>query len=456
MSDPVKDILDGIKKGLDGVIESKQTPAHIGKPVFEADLDFCKMAGADTFGKIFGKSVSNKNDDLVMPLNFGSKKDVGHMPEETRKRLFHMKKLVSDCEIEAQIRNKSANVNAGMMFETEAYKRLAPMLKAYNITDFAAWIPTIQSRFYFEEYSIPYLLGDKFDTLPMDNTTMSIPASFGFLDGQEEGDTATFSAQSGTSDGITVTARNNVVHVEITEDLLSDSAPAYMEKLRRDVLEATKRSFERCIINGDITGSPRGNSHQDSDIAALALNACKFQKAFNGVRKIALANSANGSVYNHQGDSVSKSLFEGILLTMGDLNDEVDDLLWIVPNVVKTKLITGAIPELFTAFAYGGLASNVTGQCPPVFGIDVATSPFVRRDLNASGVYASGATLTHVSLVKKSRFKNMMRQATRVWAAPSLPSSDKMLMTAKTRHTFTGNPQSATETSCVIGVNVAG
>lgn len=449
--DQVSEILTGIKS----IIENKEAPAHTGKAVFEKDLDFCKMKGADNFAKIFGKSSSNKSDELVMPLNFGLKKDVGHMPDDVRMRLFNFKKMVSDCEIEAQFRTKQNNVTPQMMMETEAYKRIQPMLKAYNVTDFATWIPTIQARFYFDEYEIPSLLASEFETLPMDNTTITIPIDLGYLEGQEEGDNSVFNAQSTTSDGDTATARNNVVHTEITEDLMSDNSPIYIDVLRRKVLLGGVRSFERCLINGDITGSPRGASHQDSDIAAMALNACKFQKAFNGVRKIALANSANGSVYNHQGDSVSKGLFEGTLMCMGDFADEVDDLLWIVPSFVKTKLITGAIPELFTAFAYGGLASNVTGQCPPVFGIKVLSSQFVRKDLNASGVYAAASNLTHISLIKKSRFKAMLRQATRIWAAPSLPSSDKMLMTAKTRHTFVGNKQSATETSCVIGVNLS-
>jgi hypothetical protein len=148
-------------------------------------------------------------------------------------------------------------------------------------------------------------------------------------------------------------------------------------------------------------------------------------------------------------------MFEKLLNMMGPMASEKDDLAYILPSCIENQLVTGAIPELFTAFAFGGLASNVTGQVPPVFGVRPITSQFVRDDLNASGVYAASSTMTMAALIKKSRFQNFVRQATRMWAAPSLPSSDELLMTAKTRHAWNGNPQNAKELSVVMAVNVA-
>ncbi len=460
--DNVFDTLNGGTKAAGDTTVPTTAPAVIGKAVFERDLDFCKFLGASKMSHIIGAKDSGA-DALSLPLNFGSRKSMIHMgdiiPDEVRFRLLQLKKMVNNLEIQASVAFKGQHITAAMMETLPYYKQvLQPMLKAYNITDFSSWIPTVNSRFYFEEYQLPFLLADIFDQMPMDSATVTVPGDIGHLEGHEETDSATFSAQSTTQDSYTVASRNNVVHAQITEDLLSDAAPAYIEKLRRDVVMGIARAYEKCLINGDITGSPRGASHQDSDTAALALNAT-FSKAFNGMRKKSFAaDTAVGAgtfVYDHGGDTASKTMFENTLKLMGKFASEKDDLAWVVSSSVENQLVTGAIPELFTAFAFGGLASNVTGQCPPVFGIKVLTSQFVREDLTAAGVYgASLNTFTQVNLIKKSRFMNFVRQAIRVWAAPSLPSSDIMLMTAKMRHAWAGNNQSATEKSVVQAINV--
>jgi hypothetical protein len=450
-------ILDDVLKSLspkeDG--EPPKAPAHIGKAHFEDDLRMIGSLGVKGFDNLFGKKIADKNDGCSMPVNFGSKKDVGGLPDEVRLRLFNLKKLVSNAEIQAQYKFHTPYPTPDQIMDTDCYKfHLAPVLKAYNVTDFTAWIPSVNARFYFEEYEIPHVLADQFDTMPMDSATIDVPGDIGLLEGVEETDVATFTSQSTTSSSYQVISRNNVTHTQITQDLISDSAPKYIDKLRKDTVKGCARAFDKAIINGDTTGSPRGASHQDSDIAALALNAT-FSKAFNGLRKKAFANSANSSLYDHGGDSPSKVMFEKTLKLMGKMASEKDDLCWLVPPTVETALVTGAIPELFTAFAFGGLASNVTGQVPPVFGVKVVTSQYAREDLNASGVYAAASTLTNVLLFKKSRFSNFVRQAIRVWAAPSLPSSDIMLMTAKCRHAWAGNNQSAAEKSVVMAYNVA-
>jgi hypothetical protein len=452
-----EEILDGIYKNVSG--ETKGAPAVIGKAIYEGDLKWAEMAGAKNFQSLFGKKVSDKGEETALPLNFGKKSEVGFMPDDVRLRLFHMKKLLSNMEIQANVMFKGQHITPAMLQDTPTYKNfLAPMLKAYNISDFSNWIPTVNARFYFEEYEIPFMLADQFDQMPMDSATIEVPGDIGTLEGHEETDAATFGAQYNTQSNYAVTARNNVVHAQITEDLLADSSPKIIDKLRRDVVAGIVRAFEKTIINGDTTGSPRGASHQDSDVAALALNAT-FQKAFDGIRKKAFANDAaigaGKIVYNHGGDTPSKAMFAKVMGLMGRFASEKNDLFWLIPSSVENAVVTGAIPELFTAFAFGGIASNVTGQVPPIFGIKCVTSQFVREDLNASGVYAASSNLTHIALVKKSRFAHFLRQAIRVWAAPSLPSSDIMLMTAKMRHSWNGNPQTAAEKGITMAINVA-
>lgn len=429
------------------ILASRKAPEQIGKPIWEKDMELVKMAGVRSPADLFGHIEKSQDTRIGRSLNFASKADVGMLPKATRMRLFLLKKMVSDCEIQAMWMHKTAHPTPDQMMATPVFKdMLEPTLKAFNVTDFSTWIPTVNARFYFEEFEIPLLVGDLFDTLPMESASVYIPGALGRLMGKLEGDAATFAAQSNTQAGYNVLAKNNVVHTEITEDLNQDSVPAVIEKLRKEVVMGVARAEEQAYLDGDVTGT-----HQDADVVA----ATDFRKAYNGIRKIALANSANGSVYDHEGDTPSKLLFASLLKRMGKFGSEKADLAWIMGPSISHDLVTGAIPELFTAFAFGGPASNVTGQVPPVFGIRGVESEWVREDLHESGVYTIAAqTKTWLGLVKKSRVFRHMRAPIRVWAAPSLPSSDKMLMTAKKRHTFSSIPQSATEKSIVIGVNI--
>jgi len=446
--------LDNIYK----MLKDKKAPAEIGKPIYAKDFDW--VGGSNKIKSIVGQRLESKSDAAALPLNFGCKQSTGYMPDDVRLRLYNFKKTLNNVEIQAACKFPGQYVTPDMMKQTPIYKnQLEAMCKAFNVTDFSNWIPTVNSRFFFEELEIPFLLNDNFNQQPMDSATVEVPGTTGHLEGFEETDDATFTSQSRPQANYTVTSRNNVVHAQITQDLMVDSAPSIIENLRQDVGKGVVRSYENCTINGDTTGTPRGNSHQDSDTQALALNLT-FSKAFDGLRKKAFANDAalgaGTIVYDHGSDTASKALFENVMGLMGKFASEKDDLIWLLGSTIENQLVTGAIPELFTAFAFGGLASNVTGQVPPVFGIKVVTSEKVREDLNNAGVFDNSVLdKTSILLVKKSRFNNFIRQAMRIFAAPSLPSSDIMLMTAKMRHAWNGNPQSADEKSVVMGRNIA-
>lgn len=421
-------------------------PGVIGKPVYAKYFDEVKMTGAHTIAQIFGGRERSDTAPVTRGLNFASRAEVGMLPTETRLRLFALKKMISDVEIEACVMFKTANPSVGQMMDTWSFKnRLQATLKAFDVSDYAAFIADVHARFYFDEFEIPTLVGDLFDLMPMESATVSINGFTGRLMGRLETDSATFTAQYNTAADYTVNAKNCVVHTDITEDLNADSAPSVIEKLRKEVVMGIARSEERSYLDGDTTGS-----HMDTDVSA----GTDFRKAFKGIRKLGLANTANGSVVDHGGDAPSKLLFANMLNAMGKFASEKGDLAWIVGPSVANALVTGAIPELFTAFAFGGPASNVTGQVPPVFGVKATESEWVREDLNASGVYEAAATKTWLALVKKSRIMRHLRAPLRVWAAPSLASSDKMLMSAKKRLSFSALPQSATELSIIVGINV--
>lgn len=449
--------------GITEILSNKKAPEVTGRPIYAKDMDWLALGGFKKLSQVFGQKIEERSNVPALPLNFGSKDHCGHLPDDVRLRLFHLKKMINNLEIQTQVKNPGAAITPAMMEDTPMYKEhLSPLLKAFNITDFSNWIPTVNARFYFEEYEIPFILADQFDQMPMDSATVEVPGDTGVLEGHEETDVATFDSQSTTQADYSVTARNNVVHSKITEDLMQDNVPPLIDKIRRDVVKGIVRSYEKAIVNGDTTilTTVRGDGHMDTDTRALALNAT-FAKAFDGMRRKCMSNDSvlgsgsAASTYDHGGDTASKVLFEKVLNLMGKFASEKDTLRWIIPSVIENQVVTGAIPELFTAFAYGGLASNVTGQMPPVFGVKPVTSQYVRDDLNAAAVYdATTMDRTLIMLIKVVRFHQFVRQAMRVWAAPSLPSSDYMLMTAKMRHSWNGNNQTAEELGITMGYNI--
>lgn len=436
---------------INDVLVSGKAPAHIGKPVFAKDFDYCRVAGADSMDKVFGKCISDDDaKSSSAPLNFGSIKSVGYMPDETRLRLLQFKKAISDVQIQAQIKSRLANPSKACMESVPAFKNFMAMCKAFEVSDWDKWIDTVQARFYFEEYEIPLMLADQFDQLPMSSPIVRVPGALGLLEGELEADDGTFSAQANSQASYLVESKNNVCHAVITQDLLDDSSPAIIDKLRKEVIKGIARAYDKALLDGDTS-----IAHQDSDV----VSAKSFKKAFTGLRKMAFANElvvgGGAIVLDNAGDTVSKDSFANLLKALKTQSAEKDDLCYIMGSTPHTDLITGAIPELFTAFAFGSLASNRTGIVPPVFGVQPVLCSNVREDLNAAGVYDGVTTnLTYMLLVQKSRFARWTRQATKVWAAPSLPSSDMMLMSAKARHSFAGIPQTAKERSVVMLKNI--
>ena len=447
MSDKTTETTKTTVDNVSEILAGKQAPAQVGKPIYSKALDKCKWAGAEKSEQIFGKAIDDLDDKTPStPLNFGSKASTGFLSEEERLMLFFFKKSISNLQIQAQYKSRSAYPSKAVYESVPAFKLFKEMCKAFDIASWQQWIDTVQARFFFEEYELPMLLADQFDQMPMSSPLVRAPGALGLLYGELEDDTANFTPQYNSQASYLVESKNNVVHTVITQDLLDDSSPAIIDKIRREVVKGIARSYERSLIDGDTT-----LAHQDSDV----LSARDFRKAFKGLRKLALANSANGSVYDHLNDSPNKALWASLLQYMGKQASMKDDLIYIIGTTISHDLVTGAIPELFTAFAFGGLASNVTGQVPPVFGVKNLESSYIREDLNALGVHDGVTTnRTTALLVQRSRFLNWTRQATRVWATPSLANTDKMLMSAKARHTFAGLPQTAEEKSVVVAVNI--
>lgn len=394
----------------------------------------------------------DSNGSVHKSLNCGDMNSNRHVAPELKHMILDLKKSIHNAQLMQQIASFKSRQPVNVCDTTYFKAEVEPKLKAFSLADFSFWIPTANARFYFSEYEIEPGLAKYFEEYPMDSKSVDVPGATNRLKAYLESDTATFTAQYNTQARHQMSAQGCVASTDITEDLLQDLVPnaGAFERLRKEVLFGVQRSEEDALINGDDTGTVQGDGHMDSDVAGGS--ALLFNKAFKGLRKRAITASAT---YGNAGNGVDLSTFTGLMAAMGKFANDKGDLLWILGPTIDTKIVTGGVAEILTLQNVGGIATLLTGKVPRIFGVESFTSEWVREDVTTTGVYAALSALTTILLVKKSRFVIGVRAPVRIWATPSLASSDKMLLTAKKRVTFSGVTQSATEKSVVCAINVA-
>lgn len=420
-----------------------------------------KYFGRNEIKDIFG--VGEESDrgadhpSVMKSINFGDRKSHRHVPEEVSHELFQLKSLIHSAQLQAFLLSRKSGMPIAMDTVPFFKAHVFPKLKAYNLTDWAAWVPQVQARFYFEEFEIALGLEAYFETVKMNSRVEQVPGALGRIFGMLESDDATFTEQSQVPGSYVWTAQDCVAHVKVTEDLLQDAMPQTFDRYRKSCMMGVQRSKERSIINGDDTvggGSPhQGGAHMDADVAAASSK--DFRKAFKGLRKIALDNAANGSVFNNQGNVFGLDTIRGMVRLAGTMAKDKADLLWVLGSSVGNHIVTGGIPEIMTVQNVGGQATLVNGSMWPIFGIKPYESEYVREDVSATGVNTAPANnLTTSQLIKRSRFLLGQRAPVKIWATPTLANQDALMMTAKERFSFAATPQSDKEKSCILAVNI--
>lgn len=367
------------------------------------------------------------------------------LDEELRLTALAFKKHIHSAVVQADMMKKNLHREVSIEQTPMFQKEVLPLLKAFNVTDFAQWIPTVHTNFFFTEFETEPSLANLFPQREMSSSIEKIPTTTSRMIGHLVADTTSFTAQYNTTDKVLLEAQDCAAYTILTQDLIQDATPSMFEFARMETVRGLNRAIERAIIDGDNT-----SSHQDSDVT----DALDFRKAWKGLRKKALANTANGSTYNQGGEKANSALFGALVDLAGVFATDVSDLLWIISPKVRTRIITGGIPEIVTLQNAGAFATMFKGQVPPIWGIDSYCSMWSREDLGAAGVYSAASALATVLLVKKSRFMVGNRQAIRMWAEP-LQGTDTLALTAKTRVAFNGNIQDADEKSALIGYNIA-
>lgn len=338
----------------------------------------------------------------------------------------------------------------GMTDHYYGKNELAPRLKAFGSTVVGAgdeWVPTLISAQYAEELQLERAVQDKFQEMPLASAPFDLPVAGGFTKARKIAENTAITDTNFTTSKITFTPIKSGEYYIIPEELNEDSAPAIYALGTREVVEAQRRAVEAAIINGDADGT-----HIDSDTQLLGADVA--EKFWNGLRRQALANSANGGTTDFGNTAISETNLRLLRQRMKKAGVNPRQLVFFVDPVALQQLV--GLPNVSTREVYGDLATVVTGELARYQGIPIVTSEYMRSDLNATGVYDGVTTnRTGILLVNYTRWWVGMRRPIRVKIQEDLPNHDRWLLASYQRLDFKGFAQSANEVSVAYGYNVA-
>lgn len=377
------------------------------------------------------------------------------VPTELKFLVNDLKKSVDIARFTAQVfhgapldRDTTASAVPNILDTYYGKTMLAPRLKAFGSTTAGAgdeWVPTAMSASYIEEYELERKVCAMLRQVQMPSDPFDLPVQKNVTIARIQGENASLAdAQFGT-DKLTLDAIKLTEYMVLPEELNEDSAPAIFELARAEVVEAQGRACETACLNGDTTAT-----HMDADVLA----GSDARKAWKGLRKLALANSANGSTVDFSGAGLSITKLREMRTAMEKFGVNVRELAWIVSSRMYQQLV--GLPEVSTVEKFGPMATILGGSLAALDGIPIHISEFLRDDLNDAGVYDGVTTdKSGILLLNHRRFYLGQRRPIRVKAVMDpTPPNDRWLLASWWRGDMKGHAQGAKEVSVVYGHNI--
>ena len=386
-----------------------------------------------------------------------------HISDNVKSAVLQLKKDMDIARMQAQLFNgepldrddeRVAHVKGVLDTPFARQMDLKARLKAFGSTVAGSgdeWVPTAISASYIEEYELEKKLAAAFREIPMATNPFHLPVQQGVTKARLVGEAAAATDAQFNTEKIAFDARKLVEYYLLPEELNEDSAPAILELARAEVLQAQIRAVEDAIINGDDSGT-----HMDSDVVSAASN----QKAWKGLRKLALAASSTTSF---SGAGITKAGLDAMRKQMGKYGTNPKELAWVVGPSVYAQMLN--IDEVATLEKFGPQATILSGALAVFRGIPIIVSEFVRENLNASGVYdGTTTTRTVCHLANIRRFYLGLRRPIRVKVQQDARAEyDRWQLVSYQRLDFKGHKQSgdayasgasSSERSSVLGINI--
>lgn len=336
----------------------------------------------------------------------------------------------------------------GVLDNYYAKNELVPRLKAFGSTVANAgdeWVPTAVSTSFIEEFQLDLSVSKVFPHINMPSQPFDMPLQTSKTTARKATENTSFSDTNFSTDKLTLSAVKLQEFYILPEELNEDSAPDFMAIGRADVVNSIHRAQETAIINGDSDGA-----HQDTDTQAGGADLA--EKVWDGLRKIAIANSANGGT-STAAAALTDAFLRGMRKNMGRFGVNPRDLVWFVSAIGYQQML--GLSDVVTVDKMGPLATVLNGALAAYQGIPIVISEFMRDDLNVSGVN-DGVTTdnTGVLLVNHRRHWNGTRRPIRMRVMQDLLDQDRVQIAGLGRLAFSSHAQSATEVSAVYGVDV--
>ena len=326
---------------------------------------------------------------------------------------------------------------------------IAPLIKSFGsggATTGGDWIPTLLSSQFVEEFQLERKIANEWQQLNVDGSPWELPVQSETTTARIATEKVALTDANFQTSKLTFTAVKFGEFYCLPEELNEDAAPQILAIARREVVESQIRAKETAPINGDSDGT-----HQDADTQALGADVA--EKAVDGIRKLSLANSANGGDVDFSAAAITTANLDLMRNQMGKFGVNVNDLRWVVGPTGYHQMV--ALPEVSSVDQIGNNATLLSGTLAAFRGSPIIISESVREVLNAAGV-EDGVTVDKavVHLVNMKRFYIGMRRAIRTRVMMDLPNQDQWLLASYSRWDFQGHVQSATETSVVTGRNI--
>lgn len=323
-----------------------------------------------------------------------------------------------------------------------------PLVKAFGSTVAGGgdeWVPTMVSSNYIEEYELMKVLESRFKAVNMPSNPFEMPKITGTTKARIAAENTAMTASSFSTGKLLLQAKKFSEYFELPEELTEDSAPDFLMAAKDEVMKAQARAVESAIINGDDDGT-----HIDSDTQAAGADVA--EKAWKGLRRQALANSANGSTFDVAG-VLSETALKTLQSRGGKFLTNPKECVWVVSPAGYIQMLN--LTNVATVDKFGPQATVLQGALAAYNGIPIVNSEHMRDDLNATGVH-DGVTETKsaILLVNATRWIVGQRRPIKIKLMADLPAQDRWLLASYRRVAFVGHDQSATEKSVVYGYNV--
>jgi HK97 family phage major capsid protein len=371
-----------------------------------------------------------------------------YVPNEVKNAVRALKQQmdISRCVAQIEAREFKSDSLPNILHTNYGKNVLAPMVKAFGSTVVGGgdeWVPTAMASNFIEEFELEKRVAGSFREYPMTSNPYDLPIQTSKTTARIVSENTAQTDANFSTGKITFSAKKLGEYFILPEELTADSAVSIMPIARQEVLEAQVRAREAMIVNGDDSVS-----HMDSDVT----DAADARKVAKGLRKLALDNSANGSVITF-GSAVTAAKLDDMLAAAGKYGINPRALAFVVSPLGYRQMVK--LDEVSTVEKFGAQATILSGALAAFRAVPILITEQVRDDLNAAGVY-DGVTTdnTCIHLVNSSRFWVGMRRPIQVRVQQDLVDQDRMLLASYSRIDFKGLPQDADEVSTILGVDV--